>query len=157
MPPKVQKEMVSTQYPKEISVQPLFAHMKTLLLSLSLLCLIGIAACQKEELRPEDGRYSGTFSVNYGSSTQSGQTTLELKQGRFTCSAGENHIPAGGSGTFSISDRNISFTDENIWTANFDWNLILNGTYSYRYDGKTLQLSADKFEIGQYNYVLEKQ
>ena len=46
----------------------------------------------------EDGIYSGTFTVRYSNFSQSGTTTLELKDGKFTCTGNSNRIPAGGSG-----------------------------------------------------------
>jgi len=45
----------------------------------------------------------------------------------------------------------------NFWTADFDWNLILNDTYDYAFDGEKLIISADKNNVGNYKYELEKQ
>lgn len=116
-----------------------------------------IMGCKKDNLNIKDGTYKGTFTVTYSSGTQTGQTTLELKNGKFTCSGNSNRIPAGGSGTFSSDNGKITFNDENGWTADFDWNLILNGNYDYTFDGKKLIFSADKNNVGNYNYDLEKQ
>jgi len=116
-----------------------------------------LSSCKKDDLEIKDGTYKGTFTVTYNSGTQSGQTTLELKNGKFSCSGNTNRIPAGGSGTFSSDNKKITFNDENTWTANFDWNLILSGKYDYTFDGKNLIISADKNGIGNYKYDLEKQ
>jgi hypothetical protein len=116
-----------------------------------------ILGCKKDNLNIKDGTYKGTFTVTYSSGTQTGQTTLELKKGKFTCSGNSNRIPAGGSGTFSSDKGKITFNDENAWTADFDWNLILSGNYDYTFDGKKLIFSADKNNVGNYNYDLEKQ
>lgn len=51
----------------------------------------------------------------------------------------------------------MSFTDENAWTADFDWNLILNGIYDYSFDGKRLLLVANKNNVGNYKYDLVRQ
>ena len=120
--------------------------------------VILLSSCQKDDSNIiMDGTYKGTFTVTYRSGTQSGQTTLELKDGKFSCSGNSNRIPAGGSGTFSSDNKKITFNDENVWTADFDWNLILNGEYDYTFDGKKLMLSADKNGVGNYKYDLEKQ
>ena len=116
-----------------------------------------LSGCDKNDLNIKDGTYKGTFTVTYSSGTQTGQTTLELKNGKFSCSGYSNRIPAGGSGTFSSDNNKITFNDENAWTADFDWNLILSGKYDYTFDGKKLKISADKNGVGNYKYDLEKQ
>lgn len=117
-----------------------------------------LMGCDKEEdtIIP-NGVYKGIFTVTYPSESLSGQTTLELKNGKFTCSANPDRIPAGGSGTFSINEHSIIFTDENRWTTDFDGNLILDGKYDYTFDGKKLIISANKNDVGLYKYDLEKQ
>ena len=116
-----------------------------------------LCSCKKEDIEIKDGTYTGTFTVTYLSNTQSGQTTLELKNGKFSCTGNSNRIPAGGSGTVSSYNSQITFNDEKAWTADFDWNLILSGKYDYTFDGKKLIISADKNSVGNYKYDLEKQ
>jgi len=103
----------------------------------------------------KDGAYIGTFTVTYASEKKSGTTTVVLKNGRFTCSGNPDKIPAGGSGDFTTKNDTIIFIDENFWTADFDWNLILNGKYLYKYDGKKLKFSAYKNDVVFYEYDLE--
>lgn len=116
-----------------------------------------LSSCKKDDLNIKDGTYKGTFTVTYSCGTQSGQTPLELKNGKFSCSGNSNRIPAGGSGTFSSNNKKITFNDENVWTADFDWNLILSGQYDYTFEGKKLIISADKNGVGNYKYDLKKQ
>lgn len=117
---------------------------------------IFLSNCEKEDLEIKEGTYHGTFTVTYDSGTQTGQTTLVLNNGRYTCSGNSNRIPAGGSGTYSFDKDKITFNDENFWTADFDWNLILSGEYNFSFDGKKLQIFADKNEVGYYDYEIEK-
>lgn len=126
---------------------------------LSTICIIAtlLSGCSKDDLNIKDGTYKGTFTVTYSSGTQTGQTTLELRNGRYTCTGNSNRFPAGGSGTFSSDNKRMSFTDENAWTADFDWNLILNGIYDYSFDGKRLLLVANKNNVGNYKYDLVRQ
>lgn len=117
-----------------------------------------LSSCQKDDWKTiMDGTYKGIFTVTYSSGTQRGEATLELKDGKFSCSGNSNRIPAGGSGTFVSDNKKITFNDENFWTADFDWNLILNGEYDYTFDGKKLIISANKNSVGNYKYDLEKQ
>lgn len=117
-----------------------------------------LSSCQKDDLKTiMDGTYKGIFTVTYSSGTQRGEATLELKDGKFSCSGNSNRIPAGGAGTFVSDNKKITFNDENFWTADFDWNLILNGEYDYTFDGKKLIISANKNSVGNYKYDLEKQ
>ena len=101
------------------------------------------------------GVYSGIFTVTYNVGTseswsESVSTTLELKNGRYTCSY-------KGSGDFLIKGDKVIFKDINYWTANFDWNLILDGEYDFTFDGKKLIISAVKNGVGYYEYELEKE
>jgi len=121
-------------------------------------------ASKQSHIPVEDGIYTGIFNVTYFSYfsdipeswvKRSGETTLELKNGKYTCMGNSNRIPAGGSGTYSINDNKIVFKDENWWTADFDWYLVLNGAYYYQYDGSKLKISAAN--TGRYyEYNLEK-
>lgn len=102
-----------------------------------------------------DGAYTGTFKVVYDTATFTGLTTLRLDGDTYRCEGNDNRIPAGGSGTFAIRDNTIIFHDENMWTADFDWNLILQGEYHYTYDGRNLKLSMRK-NATLYSYDLRR-
>ena len=103
-----------------------------------------------------DGTYSGTFTVTYGSEKNTGVTTVKFENGKYTCTGNPNRIPAGGSGTYSINGNKITFRDENIWTAEFNWRLILNGEYDFTFDGKKLKFSTGT-DGNHYEYNLKKQ
>ncbi len=98
----------------------------------------------------DNSTYVGTFTVTYSSGSQSVPVTLTLKDGKYGCST-------RGSGTYLTHEDKITFKDENFWTGNFDWNLILNGQYDYSLEGKKLKISAYKNNVGHYEYNMEKQ
>ncbi|TDQ73469.1 hypothetical protein [Sphingobacterium yanglingense] len=113
--------------------------------------------CKKEnDLQIQQGTYKGTFTVTYESGTHTGQTTVELKDERYTCLANANRIPAGGSGKYFFDKKSITFNDENFWTAEFDGGLILNGNYDYTFDGRNLKINRMN-EIVTYTYDLKIQ
>ncbi len=133
--------------------------MKTLKLAqLPLIIIISILLFfnKKNRAKIEDGIYTGTFKVLYPTGTHIGKTTLELRNSNYTCDGNSNRIPAGGSGTYEIEADSITFHDENIWTADFDWNLILKGTYNYSFNGKNLKIYIKKNNGGNYEYDLVK-
>ncbi len=138
-----------------------------LLLSIVTAWLV-VSGCNKEVIKtdveePEteymkiaDGTYVGVFSVQYSNMTKTGPVTLELNGGKFTCSGNKDRIPAGGSGYFTYYKETISFADKNVWSCDFDGNLILTGNYNFSIKGNKIQISAAKNGVGQYEYNLEK-
>jgi len=47
-----------------------------------------------------------------------------------------------GSGSYQIGSNNQAvFQDENPWTADFNWNLLLSGNYTYQIKGDSLILT----------------
>lgn len=129
-------------------------------LSILIILLFTFFGCIKKDLiNPSlKGTYSGTFY--YSNSTlgffpaglYSAPVTVTFSENKFNCTSGPNSIPAGGSGTFEILDRNIQFKDSNNWTANFDWGLILNGNYSYQIKSDSLIFTKNTI----YQYRLKR-
>ena len=139
------------------------------MIALALICGVMFTGCGKESIgseeisKPiEESIYSGTFTVKYfvdmpeSWGRENGTTTLELKDGKFISTGNSNRIPAGGSGNYSIINDKIIFQDVNAWTADFDWNLILHGEYNFSFDGRRLKISANKNDVGYYEYDLKK-
>lgn len=131
--------------------------MRHLLFIFSLLWIF--TSCQKSEnvIAQPSGKYSGTFTVKYPNGvTHTNPVTVNFSGNEnFNCSGNSNnYYPAGGSGNYKIENSKIVFSDTNIWTANFDWNLILNGSYNYTMNGTRLIISAGKNNVGFYQYDL---
>ena len=79
-----------------------------------------------------NGTYSGRFSV-YGPNSDflSSEVTLIFDNGRFTGTYSKEIYPAICKGTCEIVGDKIVFADQCVWTANFNWNIMLNGKYAY--------------------------
>ncbi len=130
----------------------------------ALLLTLAIAGCAKNDPTTDDklsGKFAGrftTFNSNpaYNSITHTGDVTVTFTESSYQSSGNSNYIPAGGVGTFSINRQQLIFNDPNVHTANFDSNLLLNGTYDYSISKDTLVM--DKVIATQhYKYVLVKQ
>jgi len=121
------------------------------------ICVLSCGKSDDDFLATLEGEYKGTFTVEYqNDQTFSNPVEVSFSGGEFSSSTGANRFPAGGNGAYEVEKNTIQFTDKNIWTADFDWNLILNGTYNYTINGNMLTLSANKNDVGLYKYVLEK-
>ena len=108
------------------------------------------------------GDYTGTFSVVYSDGmTKSNTASISFTEGNTYSSSGNGNkndfYPAGGKGTYEMDRSTITFRENDIWLAHFDWNLILEGTYNYEKNGDYLTISANKNDIGVYKYVLKKE
>jgi hypothetical protein len=95
------------------------------------LCILW-SACKKENnnddaLRIPEGAYAGTFTRT-GMSTA--HVTINFGQNAYDGESDTDKYPAICHGSFNLSGNLIVFADSCAWTANFDWSLILNGTYS---------------------------
>jgi len=134
--------------------------MKTTMIAfLGILTMLSFTACHDNETLEEinlQGNYSGIFTVEYTNGTiRTNPVTINFTQNTYTCSSGSNYTPAGGNGTFQVERSTVSFKDENFWTANFDWNLILSGEYNLAIDNGTIEISSMR-NSGFYQYKIEK-
>ncbi|TXN36934.1 hypothetical protein FVB32_01205 [Flagellimonas hymeniacidonis] len=121
------------------------------------ICVLSCGKSNDDFLTTLEGNYEGTFTVEYkNDETFSNPVEVSFSEDQFSSTTGTDRFPAGGNGTYKVENNTIQFTDKNIWTADFDWNLILNGTYNYTINKNTLTLSANKNDVGFYKYVLEK-
>ncbi len=128
----------------------------------AIILLLATSSCDEksDDKTILEGTYSGTFT-NWNNDPAantvilSGQTTVTFSNNTYTSSGNDNKIPAGGSGTFKIEKNFVNFVDRNVWTANFDWNLILNGSYTYSMKGDSLFL-LKTFGYNHYQYELKR-
>jgi hypothetical protein len=96
-----------------------------------------------------EGQYVGTFQRGGNSS----KVELTLSSENFSGESDTVKFPAICNGNYSIWDRTIEFENQCPWTAEFDWSLILGGTWNFNIDNEILILTNS---IGD-KYTLEKQ
>jgi hypothetical protein len=124
----------------------------------TLFCIffIALSACHEEEnVQLENDEYDGVFMrLTPDENAIESPVTLTLSNGQFTGTSDSLYYPAICSGRYAIEGKNITFTNECAWTANFDWTLILDGTYVIEQNGdKTLfikELGNGTFNIYQF-------
>lgn len=121
------------------------------------LVFISCSKEKSEKITQLEGSYSGIFTAYNKSSEEAvtGEVIVKFKADSFFSSANNNRHPAGGSGTFEIFDNKIIFKDQNAWTAEFDWGLILAHEYSYILKSKELTLTKSN-KYTTYTYKLKK-
>ena len=128
----------------EVLVQEIMKKSKIILL---LSAAILLTSCSKDETKLLMGEYSGAYyyeAYNMRAPEKSGSPVfLKLEKGNtFESNGLSNRRPAGGSGDYEIlSNNTVEFTDRNYWTADFDWNLILNGRFTYELKEDSLILT----------------
>jgi hypothetical protein len=122
-----------------------------------------LLSCSENEEIPKvlskEGIYVGVFTVKYFADMPWDDIiwtgTLELKDGQFIGKEG-----VMGQGVYEIEDDNkIKFFDTILWhfAEDADYNVVLDGNYSCTFDGSRLKVSANKNDVGYYEYDLQKQ
>jgi len=142
-----------------------------LLLLFSIL-LFAASCSDKINLSLLDGNYTGYYYYTGPGETKTiksqNTVTVNLSGKEYHSSGDASRIPAGGAGEFTLVDKEeVQFNDKHVWTADFDWNLILNGRFIYELKNDSLILTR-KFEIcktcsikpgmlpGSYQYRLKR-
>ncbi|MFA6947037.1 MAG: hypothetical protein WC220_14160 [Pedobacter sp.] len=124
---------------------------QTGLLLLFTILLSSVSCSDKLNLNLLDGNYTGHYYHAGPGETKiiKSQNTISVSlSGKEYTSSGEaSRIPAGGAGELNLIDKEeANFTDKHAWTADFNWNLILNGRFIYELKNDSLILTR-KFEI----------
>lgn len=93
-----------------------------------------LLACQKDNAEDSisfDGVFVGTFNRT-GMDTS--EVNIEFSANRFWGESDQAKYPAICGGSYETNNSTIVFSDSCTWTADFDWSLILNGTYNFSYN-----------------------
>ncbi len=97
------------------------------------------ASCEKENNAIDfQGNYSGTFTAIYQNKTEKSEAHINLERPDFSVQKGIKL----GNGTFVLEDKKtITFADKNSWTSDFDFQIVLNGAYTFEALGDSLILT----------------
>lgn len=128
--------------------------MKKLLFAIWIVILSGTGCEKSHDDKIPDGIYTGTFQrqlafggggianvvFTFSSNTWSGQSDI-------------SKYPALCHGTYTIHNGKITFINECVWTAEFDWSLILGGEYTFNRTGNQLAFIRDDRGASRDTYV----
>jgi hypothetical protein len=136
--------------------------MRYLYLLISCLLLAAITSCKKSDSDGPiilNGTYKGTFQRTSYDKEQSEVILKFSADGTYQGSSNQPKYPAlcNGGGKYSINRKKITFRSTCIWTAEFDWTLILEGDYQIEQDGDTVRISKSYGGGTEDIYVLVKQ
>jgi hypothetical protein len=88
-----------------------------------------------------EGTYTGTFQ-RFGGHTagEIAVVELNLENGVFGGTSTNEKYPAICAGNYTVENAEITFINQCFFTADFDWTLILSGTYKIEKTSTTLTL-----------------
>jgi hypothetical protein len=97
------------------------------------------------------GTYTGTFKRWVGKEGSESQVKITFSGKEFNGSSDSSNYPAICNGTFTVTDMpdSIRFVNQCVFPANFDWTLILNGSYKLVQTGDSLYIRRT---IGDFIY-----
>jgi hypothetical protein len=118
---------------------------KKLILYLGITWLL--SGCSKDNYQAvniKDGTYIGTFQREpVWSSSKTANITMTFSFNQWCGSSDIVKYPALCLGSYSIVGDTIVFENECVWTAEFDWSLILSGKYVIKESEGTIEFSKD--------------
>ncbi|MBZ5856619.1 hypothetical protein [Flavihumibacter profundi] len=122
---------------------------------------ISFFSCKKYNTSPvqlEDGIYSGTFQRLVNGYGQVSKVTLTFSRGIWTGESEFAKYPALCHGTYSLDQNGvISFVNDCVFTAEFDWSLILSHQFSLNREGDSISFSRSPMVNYTDIYRLKKQ
>jgi len=138
--------------------------MKKILFSVVIFSII-LHSCESDHKNATEipiGIYSGTFQrqLAFGGG-EIANVSITFSENSWTGQSDRPKYPALCHGTFSLDNDKIIFTNECAWTAEFDWSLILSGTYDLTLNEKQLVItkgySGPSTDAWTDKYILTKQ
>lgn len=112
-------------------------------------------SCKKDDSLIRTGKYEGTFTNETASGIQSTKVTIKLKKEKFSCTGETWETHAGGSGTYTVDDDFIIFSDVAFRTFDPHRGVLLAGHYKYTYDGNNLMIVGESDSL-RYIYDLKR-
>jgi hypothetical protein len=128
--------------------------MRSLILSI---CVLSFICCKKNKEAVSvipDGVYKGTFVRQTMTGDHTANVTIQFSDSTFKVIeagiagyAGSHAYPIIGTGSYAaVEEGRLHFLNAAVFTAEFDWTVILAGDYKVTLSGKTLEIGRD------YNY-----
>ena len=117
--------------------------------------IISSTSCEKSHIdKISDGVYTGTFQrqLAFGGG-DTANVTLTFSSNKWNGQSDMPKYPALCHGTYRIDKQKIIFTNDCIWTADFDGTLILGGEYTFNQSSNQLGFIRDDRGPSRDTYV----
>jgi len=112
-----------------------------------ILCFASLIGCDRDGqiyTKIPDGVYVGTFQREHvWSNSDTANITITFSSNNWSGLSDIMKYPALCKGTYTIIGDTIVFENECVWTAEFDWSLILSGKYVLEPNGNTIEFYRD--------------
>jgi len=109
--------------------------------------LLGIICCDNEEQHLNEFKgetFVGTFQREVAwAICDTAKISITFSSGIWSGESNKVNYPALCKGTYSIKGDTIIFKNECMWTADFDWSLILSGKYVLKTMGDSIEFYRD--------------
>ena len=98
--------------------------------------------CTKNYQNKIEGRYQGTFHryIDPVSNPATSTVQLHFSEEDFTGVSSTPKYPAIGSGKYSATANKLNIENQSFYTADFDWSLIFDGEFNYKFEGNKLEI-----------------
>ena len=128
--------------------------MKKIVFILGLLFLISCKENEQIDRKIPDGNYTGTFQRELvWSDSDTANITMIFSSNKWSGTSDMVKYPALCKGTYSIVGDTIIFENECVWTAEFDWSLILAGKYLLKQTENTIEFTRDYRSVTADTYI----
>ena len=128
--------------------------MKKIVFILGLLFLISCKKDEQIDRKIPDGNYTGTFQRELvWSDSDTANITIIFSSNKWSGTSDMVKYPALCKGIYSIVGDTIIFENECVWTAEFDWSLILAGKYLLKQTENTIEFTRDYRSVTADTYI----
>jgi hypothetical protein len=110
------------------------------------LLLLALTSCKKSKIAAPTAdlraNYTGTFQrLGPTYEIRISKVTLNFSSDKWSGQSDMAKYPALCNGTYKIAGNKISFENGCVWTADFDWTLILSGEYELSQQNNTVKFT----------------
>jgi hypothetical protein len=123
---------------------------------LGLLIVLGIVfimSCNNKDDKNYQAEINGKYIRFFERNENIKNVALNFVDGNYSGESGTEKFPAICSGNYSISNNSIEFENVCVWTADFDWTLILGEIWNYTIENNLLIMTKSNGDT----YTLTKQ
>ena len=112
--------------------------------------LVVISGCNDDETSVVPPVLEGTYEGTFERDGMRSDVMLTLENGEFSGTSNKSPFPAICNGTYTQQNGHATFSDACVWTADFDWTLILSGEWDVQVTADALLMlneSGDRYTL----------